>query len=192
MFRFSPQSTLLSPKSLHRVLTIIFLATATLFGQARKAPAPASGAQASTAYREALNLLKNNQGRQALAVIHSGLVENPSDWQLYDLQGLAESSMGNREGAEASFRKVIELAPTRALGYADMGVLMFQMGQAEKLWDYSGQRSSVTGQLHGAAGSGHNSPGIESGWRGGRNARHRMEVESRELQGRLRICTGVA
>lgn len=132
MFRFSPQRALLLPKYLHRVLTIIFLAAATLFGQARKTPTPASGAQASTAYREALNLLKNNQGRQALAVIHSGLVENPSDWQLYDLQGLAESSMGNREAAEASFRKVIELAPTRALGYADMGVLMFQMGQAEK------------------------------------------------------------
>jgi tetratricopeptide (TPR) repeat protein len=132
MFRFNPQSALLFPKNLYRVLTIIFLATATLFGQARIPVAPASDAQASTAYREALNLLKNNQGQQALAVIHAGLTKDPSDWQLYDLQGLAESSMGNREGAEASFRKVIELAPTRALGYADMGVLMFQMGQAEK------------------------------------------------------------
>jgi len=62
-------------------------------------------------------------------VIHAGLARNPSDWQLYDLQGLVESSMGHADAAEASFRKVIELAPTRALGYADLGVLVLQLGR---------------------------------------------------------------
>jgi tetratricopeptide (TPR) repeat protein len=101
-------------------------------GQNTKQSAPNSEGGSSEAYHQALNLLKSRQLTQALVVIHAGLARNPSDWQLYDLQGLVESSMGHPDAAEASFRKVIELAPTRALGYADLGVLVLQLGKGEE------------------------------------------------------------
>jgi tetratricopeptide (TPR) repeat protein len=111
------------------VLVILFLLAAPAVGQNAKHSAPNRVRSGSAEYHEALNLLKSRQLTQALAVIHAGLARNPSDWQLYDLQGLVESSMGHPDAAEASFRKVIELAPTRALGYADMGVLVLQLGR---------------------------------------------------------------
>ena len=114
------------------VPAIVFLLALPAIGQNAKQSAPNSGRGSSEAYHQALNLLKSRELMQALDVIHEGLARNPSDWQLYDLQGLAESSMGHPDAAQASFRKVIELAPTRALGYADLGVLVLQLGKEEE------------------------------------------------------------
>ncbi|HEX5410672.1 MAG TPA: tetratricopeptide repeat protein [Terriglobia bacterium] len=102
------------------------------FGQMRKPAAAVPDGPNSSEYRLVINLLKSHNVEQALAVIHTGLDKNPSDWQLYDLQGLAESSLGHADKAEASFQKVIQLAPKRALGYADLGVLYFEMGKSEQ------------------------------------------------------------
>lgn len=102
------------------------------FGQARKPSAAAPDRSDSSEYRQAVNLLKSHKVDQALAIIHTGLDKDPSDWQLYDLQGLVESSIGHADKAEASFQKVIQLAPKRALGYADLGVLYFQLGKADE------------------------------------------------------------
>jgi Flp pilus assembly protein TadD len=114
------------------VPAIIFLLATPAVGQNAKRSAPNRGSGSSEAYHQALNLLKGRQLTQALAVIHAALARNPSDWQLYDLQGLVESLTGHPEAAEASFRKVIELAPTHALGYADLGVLVLQLGKEEE------------------------------------------------------------
>jgi tetratricopeptide (TPR) repeat protein len=114
------------------VPAIVFLLAAPTVGQNAKQSAPNMGSGSSEAYHQALNLLKSRQLTQALVVIHAGVAGDPSDWQLYDLQGLVESSMGHADAAEASFQKVIELAPTRALGYADLGVLVLQLGREEE------------------------------------------------------------
>jgi tetratricopeptide (TPR) repeat protein len=111
---------------------IFFLTASVAAGQHTKQSTPNREPSSSGAYYQALSLLKSRQLMQALAVIHAGLARNPSDSQLYDLQGLVESSMGRPDQAEANFRKVIELAPTRALGYADLGVLMLQLGKEEE------------------------------------------------------------
>lgn len=86
----------------------------------------------SSEYHQVVNLLKIHKVEQALAVIHEGLNKNPSDWHLYDLQGLAESSLGRNDRAEASFQKVIQLAPKHALGYADLGGLYFQLEKPDE------------------------------------------------------------
>jgi tetratricopeptide (TPR) repeat protein len=121
-----------APRKWWYVPAIVFLLAMPAGGQNTRQSAPNSGRGSSEAYHQALNLLRSHQLIQALDVIHEGLARNPSDWQLYDLQGLAESSMGHVDAAEASFRKVIELAPTRARGYADLGVLVFQLGRDDE------------------------------------------------------------
>jgi tetratricopeptide (TPR) repeat protein len=132
MFCHGFMKALASRKWCWWVPAIVFLLTPMAVGQKTKQSAPNGERGSSEEYHQALNLLKSRQLTQALAVIHAGLARNPSDWQLYDLQGLAESSMGRADAAEASFRKVIELAPTRALGYADLGVLLLQLGKEEE------------------------------------------------------------
>ncbi|HXH50481.1 MAG TPA: tetratricopeptide repeat protein [Terriglobia bacterium] len=124
--------TAFAPRKLWCVPAVVFLLAMPAVGQNTKQSAPESGRGSSEAYHEALNLLKAHRLTEALDVIHAGLARNPSDWQLCDLQGLVESSMGHPDAAEASFRKVIELAPTRALGYADLGVLALQLGNEEE------------------------------------------------------------
>lgn len=126
-----PIVVFLSHRWLYRCATAGFLMVPMAFGQARK-PAAAPDKSDSSEYRQAVNLLKNHKVEQALAIIHTGLDKNPSDWQLYDLQGLAESSMGHADKAEASFQKVMQLAPKRALGYADLGVLYFQLKRTDE------------------------------------------------------------
>lgn len=108
---------------------IAFLVVPIAAGQNVKPRAPAAAANRPAIYRQAFNLLETHRPHEALEVIHAGLARNPADWQLYDLQGRAESAIGNPGGAEASFRKVIKLAPQRAVGYADLGVLMLQSGK---------------------------------------------------------------
>jgi len=127
-----PSVDLLSHKWLRRWATLVFLIVPTAFGQTRKPEAPVADRPNSSEYRQALNLLKAHEVEQALAAIRAGLDKSPSDWQLYDLQGLAENSLGHADKAQASFQKVIELAPKRALGYADLGVLYFQLGKADE------------------------------------------------------------
>lgn len=114
------------------VLWILLLAAPLIFGQETKQSSKNSINSSGAVYGQVLTLLKNQKLSEALNVIHTGLARNPSDWRLYDLRGLAESSLGNSRQAEASFRKVIELAPQRALGYADLGVLLLQMGRQEE------------------------------------------------------------
>ncbi|TAM81643.1 MAG: tetratricopeptide repeat protein [Acidobacteria bacterium] len=130
MFLNSSIITLLPFKKFCFLAAAVLFFVSMAFGQTRNPSAQISEPQESLPYRRALNLLKIHKAQEALAVIHTGLDKNPSDWKLYDLQGLAESSMGRPDQAEASFQKVIELAPKRALGYADLGVLFLQMGKA--------------------------------------------------------------
>jgi tetratricopeptide (TPR) repeat protein len=132
MFWNRPSVALLSHERLFRCATVGFLIVPMAFGQTRKPAAPLADRPNSSEYRQALDLLKAHEVEQALAVIHAGLDKNPSDWQLYDLQGLAESSIGHANKAGASFQKVIQLAPKRALGYADLGVLYVQLGKADE------------------------------------------------------------
>lgn len=132
MFWNRPIVALLSHKRLFGCGTLGFLIVPMAVGQTRKPAAPVPDGPHSSEYRQVLNLLKAHQVGQALAVIHTGLEKDPSNWQLYDLQGLAESSIGHADKAEASFQKVIELAPKRALGYADLGVLYFQLGKSDE------------------------------------------------------------
>lgn len=122
----------LSHKRLYRYATAVFLIVPMALGQTRKPASPVPDRPNSPEYRQAINLLKIHKAQEALAVIQAGLDRSPSDWQLYDLQGLAESSIGQPDKAEASFQKVIELAPKRALGYADLGVLYFQGRKADE------------------------------------------------------------
>ena len=132
MFSNRPIVVFLAYKWLYRSAAVIFLIVPLAFGQTREPAASVPAGPSSSEYRQALNLLKTHEVEQALEVIRAGLNKNPSDWQLYDLQGLAESATGHADKAEASFQKVIQLAPKRALGYADLGVLYYQVGKADK------------------------------------------------------------
>jgi tetratricopeptide (TPR) repeat protein len=132
MFYYGSMKVFASRNWCSWVPAIVFLLATPAVGQNAKQSTPNRGSGSSEAYHQALNLLRSHQLVQALDVIHAGLARNPSDWQLYDLQGLVESSMGHADAAEGSFRKVIELAPTRALGYADLGVLVLQHGKEQE------------------------------------------------------------
>lgn len=122
----------LSHKWLYRHAMLVFLIVPVALGQTRMPSAAVPNSPNSAEYTQAVNLLKSHQVDQALAAIRAGLDKDPSDWQLYDLQGLAESSIGHADKAEASFQKVIQLAPKRALGYADLGVLYYQAGKSDE------------------------------------------------------------
>jgi tetratricopeptide (TPR) repeat protein len=128
----SPKQVRLFYKRPWYLLAVFLLSVPLSTGQTTRQTVPNRDGGNSATYEQALSLLKSHRLHEALEIIRAGLAENPSDWQLYDLQGLVESSLGHTTKAEASFRKVIELAPNHALGYADLGVFMLSSGRLEE------------------------------------------------------------
>jgi len=85
----------------------------------------------SSAYKNALQLIRQNKPAEALAAIDGGLKKNPSDYSLYNLQGVALGSLGRLDEAEASFRTVIRLQPEAATGYGNLATLFEETGRNE-------------------------------------------------------------
>lgn len=124
----------LSHKRRCSFVAIIFAAASLAAGQSTKQRAPIIKTEGPPAYRQALSLLRTGHLTEALKVIRAGLATNPSDWQLYDLQGRAQSALGHSGEAEASFQRAVQLAPQQAEIYADLGILALQTGkEAEAL-----------------------------------------------------------
>jgi tetratricopeptide (TPR) repeat protein len=86
---------------------------------------------AQAVYEQALGLLQNGKIDEALAVIDSAIAAGSNDPSLYNLEGLANSELGHDEEAEKSFRTVIRLVPTSAMGYTNLGVLLSKVGRYE-------------------------------------------------------------
>src|SRR6202035_5093639 len=86
---------------------------------------------AQAAYEQALGLLQNGKNDEALAVVDAAIAAGASDPALYNLRGLANSALGHDEEAEKSFRTLIRLAPTSAMGYTNLGVLLSKAGRHE-------------------------------------------------------------
>lgn len=125
---------LFSHKRRYLLVAIIFATAALAAGQSTKQQAPTIKTESSPAYRQALSLLRTGHPTEALRVIRAGLATDPSDWQLYDLQGRAQSALGHSGEAEASFQRAVQLAPQQAEIYSDLGILMLQTGkEAEAL-----------------------------------------------------------
>ena len=94
-------------------------------GQTR--PLPGSD-HPSSAYQQAFTLLQKGKAQEAVTLLDAELARAPADAQLHNLRGLAALKLGRPKEAEASFRKVVEIEPQRAIGYNNLATLFLQLG----------------------------------------------------------------
>lgn len=120
--------------SLHTALLVALLVSGTgLPGSAGPETRPSSrSGQLSVAYDQAFQLLERGKPEEALTVIDAALAKNPRNASLHNLRGLAAGQLGRVAEAEASFRKVIQLRPGAALGYANLATLHSQSGRNQE------------------------------------------------------------
>ena len=83
----------------------------------------------SAAYGKAFSLLQSGQLADALAEIDEALLKAPRSAALHNLRGLVAARLGRNEEAEASFRKVVELRPSSAMGYINLATLLADSGR---------------------------------------------------------------
>ncbi|MGH9430260.1 MAG: tetratricopeptide repeat protein [Terriglobia bacterium] len=95
-------------------------------------PAQAESESARESYGRALQWLEQGHAAKALEEINTAIALNPSDAHLYNLRGLAHSSLGERAKAADDFRKVIQLSPQSTVGYNNLAALLWQQGETER------------------------------------------------------------
>ncbi len=115
-------------RGISRAVLFIVVTGCTLLGF-DSAPAMVQGNGAVGAYDQALQLLQNGKPEEALTTIDAAIGTGVRDPSLYNLKGLAESELGRDRDAEQSFRTVITLSPTSAMGYNNLGVLLSKLGR---------------------------------------------------------------
>ncbi len=81
-------------------------------------------------YDKAFKLLQEGKAMEALTTLDLALSQFPVNPILHNLRGLVVSQLGRDKEAEASFRKVIELAPRSAMGYNNLATVLSQRGRA--------------------------------------------------------------
>lgn len=74
-----------------------------------------------------LNLQAGNEDK-IIADIESQIAKNPSDKRLHYYLGIAYGASGNDEKAEAAYKKAVELDPSYADAYVNLGGLMLNKG----------------------------------------------------------------
>jgi tetratricopeptide (TPR) repeat protein len=83
-------------------------------------------------FEDILSRLKAGQLKEALALSEEVLKDFPGDINVLGLKGVALADLGDLIGAEKVLREVIELAPTFAKPYEDLGTLLLKQGKAEE------------------------------------------------------------
>jgi len=73
---------------------------------------------------------------EALGWLRKGLEIDPERTDIHNLIGYCHYKRGEHEAAVAAFRRVIELDPSSAIDYANLGVNYQALGQAVKARDY--------------------------------------------------------
>jgi tetratricopeptide (TPR) repeat protein len=82
-------------------------------------------------FEDILSRLKAGKLKEALALSEDVLAQFPEDINVLGLQGVALADLGDLIGAEKVLREVIDLAPTFAKPYEDLGTLLLKQGKAE-------------------------------------------------------------
>ena len=83
-------------------------------------------------FNDILKLLQERKTEQALASCRETLSRYPDDINILGLLGASLGDQGKFEEAENILGKVIDLAPTFAKPYEDLGTLLMQQGRAEE------------------------------------------------------------
>jgi ribosomal protein S12 methylthiotransferase accessory factor len=73
---------------------------------------------------------------EALEFLRSGAAIDPDRTDIHNLMGFCHFKRGEHEAAVAAFQRVIELDPSSAIDYANLGVNYQALGQTEKARDY--------------------------------------------------------
>lgn len=78
----------------------------------------------------------------------------PSDWQSFDLAGLAEFSLGNYSAAKVYLQKAVKLSPTEATPALHLGMVCLQTAEDALAYDYLNQAKNLdpTGRTGSQAG----------------------------------------
>jgi tetratricopeptide (TPR) repeat protein len=79
-----------------------------------------------------LGQLQAGESRQAVAACHQALHRYPDDVNLLGLLGAALGELGEYREAETVLRRVIDLAPTFAQPYEDLGTLLLQQQRPQE------------------------------------------------------------
>lgn len=83
-------------------------------------------------FDEILGLLQKRRVNEAIAHSRQALTRYPNDVNVLGLLGAALGDQGDYRGAEEVLLRVIDLTPTFAKPYEDLGTLLMQQGLAEK------------------------------------------------------------
>ena len=83
-------------------------------------------------FDDILNQLQSRQTEQALASCQDVLSQYPDDINIMGLLGAAQGDLGRFKAAEETLGKVIDLAPTFAKPYEDLGTLLMQQQKAKE------------------------------------------------------------
>jgi len=83
-------------------------------------------------FNDILALLQERKTEQALASCRETLSRYPDDINILGLLGATLGDQGKFEEAENILGKVIDLAPTFAKPYEDLGTLLMQQQRAEE------------------------------------------------------------
>ena len=83
-------------------------------------------------FNDILESLQANQTEQALASCREALSRYPEDVNLLGLLGATLGDIGQMSEAEKTLQRVIDLAPTFAKPYEDLGTLLMQQQRAEE------------------------------------------------------------
>ena len=83
-------------------------------------------------FNDILELLQARQPEKALSLCHEALADYPEDVNILGLLGATLGDQGQFEEAEQVLNQVIDLAPTFAKPYEDLGTLLMQQQRAEE------------------------------------------------------------
>ena len=76
--------------------------------------------------------LRNQRYDQAVQVLAEGAGQYPGDSDLFNSLGVARQRQGNSPGAEAAFRRAVELAPDHARPWINMGELFLRQRRLQE------------------------------------------------------------
>ena len=104
-----------------RIRTTSFLAPLLLLGVAINSPSQSLPASEST--QKIQELIQQGNTAAAQKLLSEALKASPRDANLYNLDGVIKAQNHDFAGAEASFRRAIELSPTSEETYFNLGHL---------------------------------------------------------------------
>ncbi len=88
-------------------------------------------AQSKKMILDGLNLLKEQQPREALKLFQQSVALNPSLPSPYYYSGLAQEKLGNSNKAEEAYTKALQLKPDSAEAHMSLGVLLGRQNENE-------------------------------------------------------------